>query len=192
MIERGAEPWRKNYKSKTALHCAVEMIPNDEETAFRTVQLLLYKKKYRPDVFSSFVSTVDSHGYTALGFAKKHFPDNRVVAMLESVEPPPEEHEISILLHGWNDKLNDWVAIEENFTKETGTPFHLFAYDSLANRVSIGTLAEDLFIFIGQKLDLYRRSYKPFLKVTAKGKGKFLFFAFHNSKFFSLKIFMLE
>lgn len=138
------------------------MIASDEETAYKTVYLMLHKKKYRPDVFKEFISTVDSTGFTALTFAQKHFPNSRVIGLLESATPPEEDHEISILLHGWNDKLNDWQGIEQNFTKEAGTPFHLFYYDSLANRVSIGTLAEDLFIFIGKKLDLYRKAFTQF------------------------------
>ena len=148
------------------------MALSDEETGIKLIELLLYKRKFRPKVFTSFVESVDSKGKTALSVAKELLVEPylaKVVRLLSTATPPPTEHEINILLHGWNDKLPDWEGIAVNFAEEVGTPFHLFAYDSLANRVSIGTLSEDLYIFIGEKLDLYRKAQVKFKRHTQKG-----------------------
>lgn len=51
----------------------------------------------------------------------------------------------------------DWEVIERNFNGHVGRPFHLFAYNSLANRVSIPTLAADLRKFIMEKSDAYAK-----------------------------------
>ena len=123
------------------------------------LNILLKKRKYTRALFQEFINTQDSRGRTALQMAMTHRQKfARVIDILMNADPPEQEYEINVLLHGWNDKLNDWRQIEKNFTAETGSPFYLFAYDSLANRVTIDTLAEDLYLFINSKLELFRKT----------------------------------
>lgn len=83
---------------------------------------------------------------------------------MQSLKPPQEEHIINILLHGWNDTISDWKIIEKNFETELQQMSCLFAYNSLANRVSIASLAGDLRSFINEKQEIY---------ITQKNKVSF-------------------
>ena len=90
---------------------------------------------------------------------------------MTSIEPPNEEHVITILLHGWNDNISDWKIIERNFETELQQMVYLFAYNSLANRVSIPSLASELRTFINEKCDFYiaQKNKVSFQQYTTSG-----------------------
>ena len=173
LIERGAEPWRLNSRSENCLHSCIKLGNSDPQACDTLTSVILYHRKYHPAKFIGMMNAKESHSLTPLQFAKETNAPASVVLKLTEVKIPEEEHVITVLLHGWNDKIADWEQIEQNFNSEVQLPFHLFKYDSLANRVSIETLAKDLYNFINEKLDLYyKEKAVTFTRLTAGGANK--------------------